>query len=125
VAETDVDASLKITPADYDHLRGEAISMRQALQVYQVPYSTLRDWVLARVIEPLNQNDTRQGKATFLDQAQVAYCVAVYKAKQDLYQGQLMGVSSFDKAGAPYRVKYPNVASARRSERQRKRDQRS
>jgi UDP-N-acetylmuramate-alanine ligase len=65
------------------------------------------------------------GRAILLDEADVAYCAAVYKAKHEFYNGQLTGVNIFDKKGRPYRLRYREIADMRRNQRRQQKRQES
>ncbi|MFQ5577970.1 MAG: helix-turn-helix domain-containing protein, partial [Anaerolineae bacterium] len=99
VAEHDVDPSLDIRRKDFEHLRGQKISASQASREYGVDNSTIGKWAKAGHITVLER-----GWKVMLDKADVAYCAAVYKAKQEIYGDSLRGVPIFDEKGNPYRV---------------------
>ena len=105
-----------ISREQFEHLLGKPISIRQAAQPgpryskkneggYAVPYTTLIGWVHKGLIEVLTS-----GYGMELDEADVAYCAAVYHAR---------GKSSriFDKAGRPYVLKNPQMAEYQRKRR--------
>ena len=110
VAENHVDPSLNINRQDFDHLRGQPISMSEASRKYEIGQSNFSRWTKADYIKVLER-----GWKVLLDEANVAYCVAVYKAKQEYYGGQLTGVPIFDEAGNPYHPKHPEMAAYKRA----------
>lgn len=120
VAEHDIDPSVNIKREDFDHLRGQEISMSNALQKYEgVPRTTIYNWIKSGLVAVLK----RQPR-TFIDEADIAYCVAVYKAKYDFYNGQIIGVPIFDENGYPYQARYPEMAAYKRNLRQRQKEKR-
>ena len=118
VSEHDVDQSLSITRDLFEHLRGQPISASEASRKYSdssgvtILQSTISRWAKAGYIKVL-----ARGYRLLLDEADVAYCAAVYGAKVKIYGNQMSGVRIFDDAGNPYRLKYPEVARQMRIER--------
>jgi len=117
VAENDIDPSLSIKREDFEHLRGQKISMSDASRKYGIPTHNLSRWAKTGLI-----NILERGWKVLVDEADVAYCAAVYDAKYQLYQGKMMGVSIFDKDGSPYQVKYKDIATERRKQRRKRRE---
>ena len=116
VAEHDIDPSINIKREDFDHLRGQRIAVREAATKYGIPYPLVSRWASAGYIKVLER-----GWRVFLDEADVAYCAAVYQAKSEIYDGKMQGVPIFDKDGNPFQSQYPEVATYWRVLRQRKR----
>jgi hypothetical protein len=121
VAENDIDPSLMIQREDFEHLRGKKISISDASRKYSdtrvtVTHSNFSRWAKANHIAVLEAGSWK----VMLDEADVAYCAAVFKAKYDFYGGQMAGVRIFDKDGNPYQVKYRDVAAVMRAERRQK-----
>ena len=116
VAENNVDPSLNIKRDDFEHLRGQKISMSEASRKYQIAHANFSRWTKAGYIKVLER-----GWKVSMDEADVAYCVAIYNAKQEYYGGQLTGVPIFDENGDPYQAKYPEVAAYKRRVRLRQR----
>ena len=92
-----------ITREQFKELKGTPITVMQAVEKYKVPYSTLIGWIhsqleIISIIKP--------GYGMQIDEADVAYCAAIYKAR---------GKSSrmFDEAGRPYQLKRPEIAAYR------------
>jgi hypothetical protein len=126
VAETNVDSSLKIKRKDYKHLHNQPISASEASRKYsQIHNISISQRIFSRWAELKYITVLERGYRLLLDEADVAYCAAVYKAKHDLYRGRMSGVRIFDEAGNPYELKYPEVAARLRAERRqdRKRQQ--
>jgi hypothetical protein len=124
VAENDIDPSLMIKREDFEHLRGNQIIIVAASRNYsdvriQIPPSSFSYWAKMNRITVL---DRRRGKV-MLDEADVAYCAAVYRAKYEFYDGQMNGVAIFDKDGNPCQMKYREVAVLKRAERRRRQEQ--
>ncbi len=116
VAESEIDTSLNIKREDFAHLRGRKISMSESSRKYGISQPTFSRWAKLGFIKVLER-----GWKVYLDEADVAYCAAVYQEKYKLYNGRMMGVSVFDKNGNPYQVKYKEVAANLRKERREKR----
>ena len=112
VAENDIDPSLSIKREDFENLRGRKISVSDASRKYGIPHTNFSRWSRLGFIAVLER-----GWKVLLDEADVAYCAAVYHAKYKLYNGRMMGVNIFDKDGFPYQVKYKDIATKRREQR--------
>ncbi len=97
VREGDVEKII-IRREDFEHLRGKSIWVMEAARKYGVPNPTISNWAKRGFIRILG----REGRKTLLDEADVAYCAAVYKAK-----GGRRGKWIFDKHGKPYHRKSP------------------
>jgi excisionase family DNA binding protein len=108
VAESELNQT--ITREQFEHLRGQAITIPQAAETYQVNPETLRGWVRLGYIRIL-----KDGYAKELDLADVEYCVAVY-----LSQGGGRGKRIFDKSGLPYQMKHTEWADYQRERRKKK-----
>jgi hypothetical protein len=121
VAEQEIDPSLNITREQFSHLRDSPIGLAEAGRKYGVSQPTVTNWVKAGYRQVLRQPQSRDQKK-LIDEADVAFCAAVYNAKRKLYGGQLAGVPIFDEEGNPYQVKYPDIAAERRTERRQKRE---
>jgi hypothetical protein len=119
VADHDIDPSLKIKREDFEHLRGQAISMSEASEKYSVPQPNLSRWAKLNHIKVL-----QRGWKVLIDEADAAYCAAVYRAKYDFYDGQMSGVPIFDEDGNPFQAEYPEMAAYRRKLRHRKKQER-
>jgi predicted site-specific integrase-resolvase len=120
VADHNVDLSLNIKREDFEHLRGHGIGVREAAKKYEVDVGTLSGWIKAGHIQTITKNYKR-GQKKLIDEADIAYCAAVYKEKYNFYNGRLSGVRIFDAQGNPYRLKYPEVAAQMRLERRKER----
>jgi hypothetical protein len=110
---------LNIKRDDFEHLRGQKIGVRESSKKYGISSKTVSRWAKAGYINKLDR-----GYRLYLDEADVAYCAAVYKAKFEYYEGQLAGVPIFDEEGNPYQVKYQEVAAQLRSDRRQKNEKR-
>ena len=121
VAENDVDPSLNIRREDFEHLRGKPIGVAEAGRKYGVINTTLSKWTRTGYIKVLVEAKSR-GQKKLIDEADVAYCAAVYKAKCEFYDGRMAGVTIFDENGDPYQAKHPEVAAYKRAVRQRQRE---
>lgn len=91
----------------FAHLRGVPITIAQATEKYELSRGALRKWIdkeYISVIEP--------GYGAKLDEADVAYCAAVYHAR-DIQPGQRV----FDEDGKPYQLKKPEWAVYQRERR--------
>ena len=106
VAEGDVEKiasqqRIEIHREEFEKWRGERITITQAAEEYDLPHSTISRWVKAGYINVLG----RQGRRVFIDKADVAYCVAVYR-----HLGGKRGTRIFDKDGKPYQLRHPERA---------------
>jgi len=125
VAESNVDPSLNIKRENFEHLRGQAISASEASRRYSellgttIYPSRFSEWAKAGFIKVLDR-----GWKISLDEADVAYCATVYKAKYDFYGGQMIGVPIFDQDGNPYQPKHPELAAYKRAIRKKQRQRR-
>jgi len=81
------------------HLKGVAIGFTEALDKYKVNLSTLYRWYKKGLIKEVKREKGLGGQKIFLDEADVAYCMEVYR-KQG---GQ--GKRIFDREGKPYKPK--------------------
>lgn len=119
VAEHSIDPSLKIRREDFEHLRGKGISGSESSRKYGISTANFSKWSRVGYIKRMG----RAGRAVLLDEADVAYCAAVYHAKSKTYNGRLSGVNIFDKNGNPFQSKYPEMAAYKRRIRQRVRQE--
>jgi hypothetical protein len=122
VAENDIDPSLNIKREDFEHLREHPIGVAEAGRKYGLNDTTISKWSRKGYIRVLVKAKTR-GQKKLLDEADIAYCAAVYKAKYDFYDGQMAGVNIFDDKGNPYKVKYREIAAQMRENRRRQRQE--
>jgi|GEM_PF-299537 hypothetical protein len=76
----------------YEHLKGVGIGINEAAKTYNVSYTTVRNWVVRGLIGRLGN----RGQKVLLDQADVAYCVAIFR------QGGSQGRRIFNADGTPY-----------------------
>lgn len=107
----------EIIAEEFSHLLGETISASEASRRYsddqiKIYPSRFSDWAKAGYIA-----SEFDGYRLLLDEAEVAYCAKIYRAKYEEYGGRLTGVTIFDEDGNPYQLKYPEVAQRMRSER--------
>lgn len=90
VAEEDI-AAMSGLPGreEFEHLRGEHLSVPQAAREYNVPYTTLRGWIEYGY---LPSEETRQGKLRRfkVDRADIAYLSTVYHRLKEK-RGSAMG----------------------------------
>ena len=80
------------------HLKGHPIWIREAARKYGVYSQTISGWVQRGLIRRLGKD----GKKVLVDEADVAYCVAIYRRR-----GAKRGQRLFDKHGLPYKPKSP------------------
>ena len=76
-------------------LKGKGLGLRESAEKYNVPVSTLRGWVMKKIIAVIGTD----GRKTLLDQADVAYCAKIYH----VIGGQ--GRRIFNLDGTPYKPK--------------------
>ena len=105
MAVSEQETEQDIPQEEIDKLRGFPISVKQAVERYDIPEQTLRVWIQRKYIAIL-----KPGYGMEVDHGDVAKCVAVYRRhKQAGSRAPL-----FDEAGHPYELKYPDVAEYRR-----------
>ncbi len=78
------------------HLKGHPIWIREAERKYGVHSRTISGWVKRGLIRRLG----KEGKKVLVDEADVAYCVTIYRRR-----GARRGQRLFDKHGLPYQPK--------------------
>jgi excisionase family DNA binding protein len=78
------------------HLKGNPIWVTEAARKYAIPQPTISRWVKGGIIKQIGMD----GKKTLLDEADVAYCAAVYHSG-DPKQGRRL----FDGEGRPRKPK--------------------
>jgi hypothetical protein len=108
VAENDLDQI--ITREQFEHFRGQAITIASAVKKYNLGQMTIRGWIERGYIRVL-----KTGYGMTIDEADVAYCTAVYKAK-----GGVPGKRIFDDKGHPYQPKHTEWAEYQRERRKKK-----
>jgi len=102
VAEQDVRELAKgqevvvVRREDFEHLRGNRLGISEAARKYGVHQQTMSRWVNRGIIRKMGQ----KGQKVFIDEADVAYAVAVYRAKR-----AKKGMRIFDSKGNPYNPK--------------------
>ena len=102
--------NLVVTREQFEHLRGQAITIAQAAEVYQIHPETIRGWVKHCYINVL-----REGYGKELDRADVEYCIAIYRS-----QGATRGKRLFNEQGEPYELRKPEWAEYQRERRKKK-----
>jgi hypothetical protein len=93
-----------ITREQFEKLRGQPITVAQAVEKYGISDVTISKWARLGYIEII-----QPGYGMTIDAADMAYCAAVYKAK-----GGQRGARIFDESGNPYQLKRPEIAAYRR-----------
>ncbi|GAP12248.1 hypothetical protein BECAL_03452 [Bellilinea caldifistulae] len=81
------------------HLKGCSIGFTEAVDKYKINLSTLQRWYKKGLIAEVKRERGLGGEKIFLDEADLAYCVEVYRAKGG------RGKWLFDKQGLPYQPK--------------------
>ena len=94
VAQEDIEEV--VAREQFDHLRGKGLGIAEAGRKYDIPNPTLSRWSKAGYIKRLG----RSGQKILIDEADVAYCAAVYRM-QDGGQGKRI----FNDDGLPYQPK--------------------
>ena len=109
VAESELNQT--ITREQFEHLRGQAITVPQAVNMYGINAVTIRRWIKRGYIRVI-----REGYGAEIDLADAAYCAAVYRAL-----GGTRGKRIFDETGQPYQLSKPEFAEYKREWRKKKR----
>ena len=92
---------------NFVHLRRQPITISQAVKDYDVPDSTIRNWVSLNYIDIVDSSYPLK-----IDEADVAYCAKIYHER-----GGKSGTRLFDENGNPYQLKHPDLAEYRRKKR--------
>jgi len=108
------DPSINIKREDFSHIKGE-ITAQDATKKYGISYNFVQTSKWKGIIRKAGQ----RGTAVLLNEADVAYCAAVYHAKKEFY-GTTYGVRFFDDDGEPYRAKFPQSSRIERLKRKEK-----
>jgi hypothetical protein len=108
VSEPELDSI--ITRDQFEYLRGQAITIAQAIEKYGLTDRTIRRWIDRGYIKVL-----KDGYGAHLDHADVAYCAAVYQAL-----GGTRGKRLFNDDGQPYQLKRTDWATYQRERRKKK-----
>lgn len=93
---------------NYAALQGIEISLTDAVQKYNVPRQTIVNWVKTGYIEVI-----KSGYGMTVNEAELAYCVDVYKQRKSTKIG-FRGGPLLDDNGLPYQVKHPSLSKYRR-----------
>ena len=101
----------QIIAEEFAHLRGQIITVTEAVQKYNLHPRTISEWVRKGYVVPLKYEG--RGSRMELDAAEVAYCAKIYSE-----QGGKRGVRLFDEYGNPYQLKRPQLAEYRRRKQQ-------
>jgi hypothetical protein len=101
----------QIITEEFAHLRGQWITVTEAVQKYNLHPRTISEWVRKGYVVPLKYEG--RGSRMELDAAEVAYCAKIYSE-----QGGKRGVRLFDEYGNPYQLKRPQLAEYRRRKQQ-------
>jgi predicted site-specific integrase-resolvase len=80
----------------YKELSGVGIGINEAANKYNIPFSTLRGWVLKGYIEKVG----RQGQKILINEQDAAYCADIYERRGG--QGKWL----FNPDGTPYELKH-------------------
>jgi hypothetical protein len=99
-----------VTHEQFEHLRGQPITVVQTVAKYQIKPMTIRGWIERGYITIL-----KQGYGMTIDECDVAYCVAVYRSV-----GGTPGKRIFDESGRPYQLQKPEFAEYKREWRKKK-----
>jgi len=78
------------------HLQGIGIGIAEAARKYQLPFSTVQNWVKVGYVKRIGED----GQKVLIDEADVAYCNLVYRSK-----GGKRGKWLFKADGTPYEAK--------------------
>jgi hypothetical protein len=97
----------QIIEEQFGHLRGQAVTISQASQKYNIAGMTIRDWVARNYITIVDE-----GYPVRVNEAEVAYCADIHQQRQAA--GITGGVPLLDENGLPYRLKHPELSEYRR-----------
>jgi hypothetical protein len=91
---------------DFRHLKRCAITIADASEKYDVPGTTLRDWIESGFVEVLEP-----GYGKKLNETDVAYCAAIHRVRK---AGGILRVPLLKPDGTPYLLKHPELSEYRR-----------
>ncbi len=97
----------QIITGKFAHLRGQQITVTEAAEKYNVERRNLLNWKNKGYITVL-----KPGYQMELDEAEVAYCVEVFRKQQE--SGIKYGTPLLDENGLPYKLKHPDLSKRRR-----------
>lgn len=97
----------EIIEKKYKSLIGQPITVSDASEKYNVPRPTIQRWKDKGYLTVLES-----GYQAKLDEADVAYCVDIYRSKKQ--QSTLYGRPLLDDRGLPYEMKQPKLSNYRR-----------
>ena len=95
---------------DFEHLRGETITVTEAADKYRIHRDTILEWAKQKYIAVL-----KPGYRMQIDEADVAYCSAILAVRKQT--GIRTGFSLLDKNDLPGLLKHPNLSRHRREQR--------
>jgi hypothetical protein len=101
----------------YAHLKGQPVTVSQAVLEYGVPKRTILNWKNCGYITVLDEGVGRPGSRITLDHADVAACFDVYSERKESSLG-FSGVPLFHPDGTIYQLKHRDLAEYRRAKRQ-------
>ncbi len=96
----------QIIEEKFTHLQGQAITISEAAQKYNVPGTTIRNWIKAGYIQTLGDS-----YPTNINEADIAYCADVYGPRKS---ANITRVPLLSENGLPYQLKRPELAEYRR-----------
>ncbi len=113
VAGDDINAQLAaIRREDFEHLRGQAITVSEATKKYGVPGTTIRGWITAGYVHLIDAGSYPKK----IDESDMAYCATIYEVRKQ-YRSRAPLLKD---DGSPYLLLHPDLAKARRIVRDKK-----
>lgn len=100
----------QIIQEKYSSLAGQPITASEAADKYDVHRRTIFKWIDKGYLTVLEPEPVMQ-----VDEAEVAYCVDVYKERRDKIP---KGVPLLGEDGLPYQLKHPQLSAYRRRKKQ-------
>jgi hypothetical protein len=97
-----------IKRADFAKLKGKPVTITEAVEKYDIPNTTLRDWTQ----RPHHVTVLKEGYGKELDEGDVAYCAKVYHVRRAAES--LSGAPLLDAEGSPNLLKHPHLSEYRR-----------
>lgn len=95
----------------YPYLIGQAITVTEASDKYNIPRSTLQSWIYRSGYIHIVDVDSYPQK---VDEAEVAYCAEIYRQRR----AQGSKAPLLDEKGLPYELKHPSLSNLRRRKKQ-------
>lgn len=117
VARTDYATKQEYLAAEFSDLIDVPITVKAAVDKYDVPDQTIRNWIGIDYVTVLDP----EARPYTINEAEVAYCARLYHERRKNHASGAGGAPLLDPAtGLPYALKHPELAKQRRRQRRKK-----